>query len=206
MRHPAAIASTMLLALCSSVTLAAQSVPLSLRAGAAWSSNRPAAPSAGLGVERPLSGPASIRLEVGYVGRGLNDSAQNCGIGGCARDGVNLKADFLTFTALFVLSSNRPLVPFFAAGPYLAPRLACRDITVGDCDRVDTSDGGLAVETGVILTAQPPIVSLELRYERALAATVQFPADDSGDRFNALRYQTLSVALRLRLGAFGKDR
>jgi hypothetical protein len=72
---------------------------------------------------------------------------------------------------------------------------------VGDCDRVDTSDGGIVVETGAILAVRPQ-VNLQLRYERAMAATVQIPLGDAGGSTD-LRYQTVSIALRVRLGAFG---
>jgi len=177
-----------------------QAAPISLSAGVAHSSNRTGL-AAALDVERPLSGPAAIRIGVGYVARGLNDSAQTCTAGACFNNGVNVRTDFVSFTALFVLAEDKPFIRYLAVGPYLAPRLRCSDVTVGDCDRVDTSDGGIVVETGAILAVRPQ-VNLQLRYERAMAATVQIPLGDAGGSTD-LRYQTVSVALRVRLGAFG---
>lgn len=178
-----------------------QAAPLSLSAGVAHNSSRTGL-AAQIDVERPLAGPSAIRIGVGYVARGLNDSAQTCTIAGnCFMNGVNVRTDFVTFTALLVLASDQPFIPYLAAGPYLAPRIGCRDITVGDCDRVDTSDGGLVIETGAILVLHPQM-GVVVRYERALAATVQIPVNDAGGSTD-LRYQTLAVALRIRLGTLG---
>ena len=194
------VASTIAALLLAPAALAQQTLPVSLSAGVAHSSNRTGVTTA-LDIERPIAGPAAIRIGLGYVARGLTDSAQTCIGGACFQDGVDVRADFLTFTALFVVAQDKPFVPYLAIGPYLAPRLACSDITVGDCDRVDTSDGGLVLETGAILATRPQ-VNVQLRYERALAATVQIPQGDAGGSTD-LRYQTISVALRLRLGTFG---
>ena len=183
------------------ITLASpQAVPVSLYAGVAHNANRNG-PTAGLDIERRLNGPASIRLGVGYIPRALNDSGQTCGFAGCFTNGVNVRTDFMAFTALVVLAPDRPLLPYVAVGPYLATRLRCTDVTVGDCDRVDTSDGGLVLEAGAMLTATPPAVGVSIRYERALTATFQVPGGNNPD--TDLHYQTLSVALRIRLATFG---
>ena len=192
----------MLMLLAHTLLLPAQTTPVSLFAGVAHNASR-TGPTAGLDIERPLGGPAAIRIGLGYVPRSLNDSAQTCTIAGvCVLDGVNVRTDFLAVTALVVVTASTPLSPYVAVGPYLAPRIGCSAVTVGDCSRVDTSDGGVVIEAGAILKSLAPAVGLFARYERALSATLQVPATDAGGSTD-LHYQTISVALRIRLTSFG---
>ncbi len=139
-------------------------------------------PRAAVGASRSrdLTGPAvlvgvrqagfrfvSLGAEVGYAREAVDDTALNCGNGGCTTVTARFRLNTVFFMFPLTLGVPGRIAPYVRAGPFLSVAIRCRSPQTL-CDQIAIPQPGYFGALGLAILVRRRVLGVEARYHRGL--------------------------------------